>query len=291
MPDGFRILENGDYRITEADVFRITERFDEGFSDLNGSGSLAVIGSLKQLAFFDISSEGIFSATPILKGAGLTSLTGSGSITITAIQTQVAASNLNATGSIDEAGAVGSFAYMSVSATGSLAATGFNKLNGLADLQLIGTHLFAGDRRIGHSHNFEASGVVSADATVKAYRSSDLTSSSSVDVSGQRIKYGLSALTGTGSITTTELIKFLNSFNKSGTGSISVIGNAKNKGNANLTNTSTLAAIGTEIDFTSTLYVKDTTWKVATPYVKHNGSWKVPDIIYNKVNGTWTRVY
>ena len=72
MADGFRVLENGDYRITEANVFRITERFDEGFSDHSGSGSLAVTGTLTQNAFFDISSEGIFSATPVLKAAGLT---------------------------------------------------------------------------------------------------------------------------------------------------------------------------------------------------------------------------
>lgn len=32
-------------------------------------------------------------------------------------------------------------------------------------------------------------------------------------------------------------------------------------------------------------------WKISTPYVKHNGTWKIPDQIYIKQSGNWKRVY
>ena len=102
MADGFRVLENGDYRITEADVFRITEHFDDAFSDLSGSGSLVIQGSLTQRASYDESSEGIFSATPVLKNAGLSSLTGTGTLGPTGSLTQLGYTSLTGAGSISD---------------------------------------------------------------------------------------------------------------------------------------------------------------------------------------------
>jgi hypothetical protein len=291
MPDGFRILENGDYRLTEADVFRITERFDEGFSDHSGTGSLAVIGLLKRKGFFDISSEGIFSATPTLKATGATNLSGTGSIAVIGGRKQIGLSNLNATGSITEVSRIVKIGLFDRSGTGSIAVIGTGKLKGFADLQLIGTHLFAGDRRIGHSHNFEAAGTVAADAIVKAYRSSDLTSTSSLAAIGLIRRFGLSALNATGTIASIGLRKLPGLYNQSGIGTLSSDSDVKAIVSANLSGTGTLAADGTRLGFNSTLYVKDTSWKVTTPYVKHLGSWKVPDLIYVKVSGAWTRVY
>jgi hypothetical protein len=32
-------------------------------------------------------------------------------------------------------------------------------------------------------------------------------------------------------------------------------------------------------------------WKISTPYVKHSGTWKIPDQIYIKKSGNWKRAY
>jgi len=73
MADGFRILENGDSRITEASVFRITEKYVEVFSSLSATGSLI--------------------ADSDLTAFGYTSLTGTSSIASIGLRTQSGASS------------------------------------------------------------------------------------------------------------------------------------------------------------------------------------------------------
>lgn len=53
-----------------------------------------------------------------------------------------------------------------------------------------------------------------------------------------------------------------------------------------------LVADPTFTKFSSQPYVNiNGTWRLFTPYVKHEGTWKEPEIIYKKISGTWRRVY
>ena len=55
---------------------------------------------------------------------------------------------------------------------------------------------------------------------------------------------------------------------------------------------SSMVADPTFTKFSSQPYVKITgDWHLFTPYVKHNGTWKEPEIIYKKISGQWRRVY
>jgi hypothetical protein len=84
MADGFRVLENGDSRITEADVFRITERFYLGESSLSGAGSIT--------------------SDPDLTTLGATSLTGTGTLASVGTRIQPALSSVTGTGTISADG-------------------------------------------------------------------------------------------------------------------------------------------------------------------------------------------
>jgi hypothetical protein len=53
-----------------------------------------------------------------------------------------------------------------------------------------------------------------------------------------------------------------------------------------------LNAIPTLTTFFQNMYYNvGGSWKVSTPYVNHNGTWKTPDQIYIKQSGNWKRVY
>jgi hypothetical protein len=53
-----------------------------------------------------------------------------------------------------------------------------------------------------------------------------------------------------------------------------------------------LNVIPTLITFSQNMYYNvGGSWKISTPYVNHNGTWKLPDQIYIKQSGNWKRVY
>ncbi|CAB4144003.1 hypothetical protein UFOVP454_7 [uncultured Caudovirales phage] len=53
-----------------------------------------------------------------------------------------------------------------------------------------------------------------------------------------------------------------------------------------------LVANATKIPYNSITYIKVSgVWKVATLYVKHQGTWKNPDAIYKKQSGIWKRAH
>lgn len=53
-----------------------------------------------------------------------------------------------------------------------------------------------------------------------------------------------------------------------------------------------LNAIPTLTTFFQNMYYNvGGSWKISTPYVNHNGTWKIPDQIYIKQSGNWKRVY
>lgn len=80
MADGFRVLENGDYRITEASVFRITEQFTEAFCSLSGQGTLDNIGTRVTYGNSSLTSDGSEVSTAIKIRVVNTALSGSGSL-------------------------------------------------------------------------------------------------------------------------------------------------------------------------------------------------------------------
>jgi hypothetical protein len=317
MPDGFRILENGDYRISEASDSRITERFDEAHTDLNATGSIDALAITTAFAFTDaIGGEGIFSATPILTVRGLTDLQGTGSITADGTRTTFGAFSLSASGTLVNDPQIGKFAYadlqgsssfasdatvvryeVSCEASSTLASSADKKLFGFADLQTIGTHLFAGDRFIGHTHNFEAFGTVSADGLVTRPASTSLNATGSVSTIGTYKANGVVGLTGTGTLSQIGGLKLSGATSLAAEGDFSYglfpIPTLTLNGKSNLTATGSTTIAETLDPFVTEIYVKQNdTWKdVVDPYVKHNGTWKIPQTIYKKVSGSWQRVH
>lgn len=315
MADGFRVLENGDYRIIEADYFRITERFDTADSDLNATGSLTASGISTQFAFTDaIGGEGIFSATPILLSTGETSLQGTGSITANGTRTTLGAFSLSASGTLVNNPQIGKFAYADLQgsssfasdatvtiyavdciASSTLAASADKKLFGFAALDVLGTHLFAGDRKIGHTHNFEAFGTVSADGLVTRPASTSLNATGSVSTIGTYKASGVVGLTGTGTISAKGGLDLsgATSLTAEGEFSFSPVAYLIFTPSKTLTATGTIGLTDTYTPFSSEIYIREFgTWKqVSDIYVKHSGTWKIPVSIHKKVSGVWQRIH
>lgn len=315
MADGFRVLENGDYRIIEAGYFRITEKFDTAESDLNATGSLTASGISTQYAFTDsIAGEGIFSATPILLSTGATSLQGTCSLTADGTRTTLGAFSLSASGTLVNDPQIGKFAYADLQgssslasdatvtiyavdcvASSTLAASADKKLFGFADMGVYGTHLFAGDRKIGHTHNFEANGTVFADGLVTRPASTSLSATGSVSTIGTYKANGVVGLTCTGTISSIGGLDLsgATSLTAEGDFSFSPIAYLIFTPSKNLTATGTIGLTDTYTPFSSEIYIREGgTWKqVSDIYVKHSGTWKIPVMIYKKVSGSWQRVH
>jgi hypothetical protein len=315
MPDGYRVLENGDYRISEASDSRITERFNDAHTDLTATGSISALAISTAFAFTDaIGGEGIFSATPILKVTGSSSFTGTGSISLVGKNTTLGASSLTASGTLVNNPIIGKFAYTDLQgssfltsaatvtiyavnyvASSTLAASADKKLFGFADLQTIGTHLFAGDRFIGHTHNFSGDSTVYAEGLVTRPASTSLNATGSVSTIGTYKANGVVGLTGTGTISAKGGLDLsgATSLTASGTFTFSPIAYLILKPAKNLTATGTIGLTDTYTAFSSEVYIReDGVWEqLSDIYVKHSGTWKIPTSIHKKVSGVWQRVH
>lgn len=314
MVDGFRVLENGDYRVIEADFFRITENFDTADSGLSATGSLSASGISTQFAFTDaIGGEGIFSATPILSLTGLTSLQGTGNLVVDGTRTTFGAFSLSASGTLVNGPQIGKFASadlqgsssfasaatveryeVSCEASSTLSAIADKKLFGFADLQTIGTHLFAGDRKIGHTHNFNAFTTLTPEGLVTRPASTSVSATGSISVQSTYTAKGITSLTGTGSINTIGGIDYIGSINLNAqSGGFGPDTQVIVRPTANLNATGSISITETYLPFSSDININfNGSWELATNlYVKHNGSWKEPDMIYKKVSDSWQRVH
>ena len=80
MADGFRILENGDSRITEASVFRITERFTLGEANLAGTGTLSADADSTSIALASLTGTGTLASVGVRIHNAESGLTGTGTI-------------------------------------------------------------------------------------------------------------------------------------------------------------------------------------------------------------------
>jgi hypothetical protein len=291
--DGPRETEAGDLRITEASVFRVTENFLEGENAVQGIGTLTALQSYKTFGYFDIGAEGFCASVATKVSPGATTLTGTGTLGPTGYLEMPVNSSVNGTGSITSSASVGKYGFSNLNSLGSISVTPKLILNGISDLQTTGTHLFASiGMFIGHTHNFNGVSTVSTNANIVAYRSLDLNAIGSISALQNLKATGSLALNATGSISPSGTRIRYGATNLSAAGSLAVIPTPKFYGLFNKTGTGTLAADGTDIDFTSTMYYKvGASWKTNIPYVKRSGTWVSPTAIYKNISGSWKRVY
>jgi len=148
MADGFRILENGDLRLTESSDSRITENFIEASASLAAVGSKASSGV--GVLFGANSFVGTGTVTPLanLTITGEASLAGAGSSLNAGYQTFPTTVSLTASSSIASLADVKIIAESNLASTGTLANTGLRIRYGESSLSTIGSQLAAAEKTL-----------------------------------------------------------------------------------------------------------------------------------------------
>lgn len=141
MADGFRILENGDLRITEATIFRITEKYTEAFSELTATGSISAAGTKnvvhKGSIFFESSGSKLFAG--VLKKRASSLLNSTGSSLYAGSKLYTGLSSLISTSSISILGNQTYLGSSVLSSEGSKVFVGYKRKYGLSTLNASGT--------------------------------------------------------------------------------------------------------------------------------------------------------
>jgi hypothetical protein len=148
MADGFRILENGDLRLTESSDSRITENFIEASSSLAAIGSKLSSGIQTLFGANDLTASGTVATVSALTTTGAASLSGAGSSLNVGYQTFPTAASLVASSSIAGSGDVKIIANAAISATGSLSNTGLRTRYGVSSLSTVGSQLAAAEKTL-----------------------------------------------------------------------------------------------------------------------------------------------
>jgi hypothetical protein len=148
MADGFRILENGDLRLTESSDSRITENFIEASASLAAVGSKASSGV--GVLFGANSFVGTGTVTPLayLTTTGEASLAGAGSSLNAGYQTFPTTVSLTASSSIASLADVKIIAESNLASTGTLVNTGLRIRYGESSLSTIGSQLAAAEKTL-----------------------------------------------------------------------------------------------------------------------------------------------
>jgi len=148
MADGFRILENGDLRLTESSDSRITENFIEASASLAAVGSKASSGV--GVLFGANSFVGTGTVTPLanLTTTGEASLAGAGSSLNAGYQTFPTTVSLTASSSIASLADVKIIAESNLASTGTLANTGLRIRYGESSLSTVGSQLAAAEKTL-----------------------------------------------------------------------------------------------------------------------------------------------
>lgn len=291
--DGPRVTEASDPRITEADVFRVTERFIEGESSFTGSGSLSVAGQVTLQAYWNNGGEAFFNVTPLKRLYGIAPLNGAGTLTNDGILTMPVSSSFTGTASISSDPIVAKFGFGAFNATGSLNVIPKVTFTGSSLLECLASKLSENYGKFtGATHNFNGVASISAVGDIVAYRSSNLNATGSISPLQTFTATGSSAVNATGTLSSSGTRIRYGLANLSGTGSLAAIPVPKFFATFNKTGTGTLAADGTDIDFSSTMYYRTAgVWKETIPYVKRSGTWSTPVAVYKNISGNWKRVY
>ena len=148
MADGFRILENGDLRLTESSDSRITENFIEAFSSLAALGSKVSSGVGVLFGANNLTASGTVATASALTTTGAASLSGAGSSLNVGYQTFPTATSLVASSSIAGLGDVKIIANAAVSATGSLNNIALRTRYGASNLSTVGSQLAAAEKTL-----------------------------------------------------------------------------------------------------------------------------------------------
>lgn len=159
MADGFRILENGDLRLTESSDSRITENFIEASASLAAVGSKASSGVGVLFGANNLTALGTVTPVSALTTTGAASLSGAGSSLNVGYQTFPTAASLAASSSIAGLGDVKIIANAAVTATGSLVNQGLRIQYVNSSLSTVGSQLAAAEKTLFgviSSEDFEA---------------------------------------------------------------------------------------------------------------------------------------
>jgi len=304
MADGFRILENGDIRITQSSDTRITENFVEAFASVSASSSISSVGLLTKYGFSNLDVLGSKISAAERTVFGYSEFNSTGTITDVVRMDYSGATSLTGTATLAPLGTGKSQADISL--VGEATTNIYPNTTSLvfSSLQAVGSKLGVSTRIQFPTVNLVSAGAVSAIGYRNQLAESSLASLGSKVSAGIRIQYGLFDKTGTGTLSPSA-VKILNGFVEGGTtdvtritesGDIRVLENGTDvrtgiQAEGNII-AATMVGNGVTTLFSSEPYYKDDgSWKEFLPYVKWNGAWTGNIKIYKHTNGAWKRSY
>lgn len=148
MADGFRILENGDLRLTESSDSRITENFIEAFASLAAVGSKVSSGIGVLFGASNFTGTGTVAPLSYLTATGAASLAGAGSNLTAGVQTFPTSVSLNASSSIGSLGDVKLIVNANLQSNTTLANIGLRIRYGASSLSTNGSQLAAAEKTL-----------------------------------------------------------------------------------------------------------------------------------------------
>jgi len=304
MAAGFRILENGDIRITQSSDTRITENFVEAFANVSASSSTSSVGLLTKYGFSDLNVLGSKVSAAERTVFGYSEFNSTGTIADVVRMDYSGATSLTGTATLAPLGTGRSQADVALSAEGIASIYPNTTSLVFSSLQAVGSKLGVSTRIQFPTVNLISAGAVSAIGYRTQLAESSLTTQGSKLSVGIRIQYGLFDKTGTGTLSPSA-IKILNGSITAGTDEVTRLteaGDTRVLENGTDTRTA-IAAYGNIIFATivsnpsKTLFLSepyyqdDGSWKDMLPYVKWGGAWTNNIKIYKHINGAWKRSY
>lgn len=304
MADGFRILENGDLRITQSSDSRITENFVEAFANVSASSSVSFAGLVTRpgAANFQVLGSKLSSGERTVFGHYDNEAVGT--ITNVVRMDWSGYVDLLATGTLDPLGTGRSQADVSLTAEGTASILPISTSIVASSLEAVGTKTTTASRVQYPEIVLAGAGSIAPTGARIQIAASSLSTLGSKLTLGTRVQYGFSSLAATGSKAAAG-IKIVFGSITSGTDEVTRItesGDIRVLENGTDTRTA-IAAYGNVIFativgnpsktfFSSQPYYKDAgTWKTFLPYVKWNGAWTGNLKIYKHTNGAWKRSY
>ncbi len=323
--DGFRTTEQGDYRVIESTVFRITEKLVEAFSQLSANGIVSSTGEI--IANLILYGDSSLSSTATLQNVGLRKT--NGTILLSSLSSlhglgevvRKSSSSLSSSSSLQSSSKVIKYGTNSLQSIASLTPTAQKLSIGYSNLTSSGSSLYAGiNYLVGRSELNSSSSLVNT-GILTTFGTTALQGNSSTNVDSQLTTYGEVTLNGTGTISANG--KYIVSSSFSSTSSLgadvsliiygqvqSLLVNFDREieeedlrlteqddqriSEDALTNViyGSIVAESTLKPFSSTAYIKkENVWKEFIPFVKFNGVWVTPEKTYRKENGMWKRIY
>lgn len=315
--DGFRITQENDDRIIENGDFRVTEEYSAGSTltgetSLTASGTFSAVASKKLNALSALNATGTatyvatkkLNALSALSGAGtiasiaskqlnaVSALSASGTLIATSDSTKVIFSSLTGVGTFAAVADRTTNATVNIAGAGTISAVASRKVSGLAAFSGNGTLATIGSKKLNALSTFSATGTLVSNVNKTLNASTSLTATGSKVSVGVRTIFGATSLSASGSLAAIADLSSAQFSNLSAAGTISpsatLIRNAagnligvgsvaatairKQFGFANLTASSSLVVE----EFSSIVWVKTNgVWEQSIPYVKAEFNFRV----------------